>query len=417
MNDCFMLKANGQPCTARAWRGLNDTHPDHLHFCGTHKPVYRRIARDVGVGAHPPQLGGPPPVHHTAGRCLETVKVWDGMPLRQVIRWCPNNAIEGSHLCAEHRDREAARAQRAAARAERLNIPAIVHTLVHALLETEPMPRWREAVTVLAAMNDVPLAARWRAARAYYNTGRVRREEVLQWRHAPRWRLERYWAWVIGGRQGPEPDLENPPVLAQAPLPPAVPRAANLGTLARDSQNVHTRVVTDQTNTATNKLLTVVVPETQQTEKTMTLVWLGILNIAYGSYLRVAQDVNRWFNTKDCRATGDNLYRRLLRGLVATLAAEKDDERRTEMYRRLWEECHEAVGMCCEGHISRLCNVLVGFDEAFQPPVPFGEILQSKMAAIAGLDVSDEEKRKQANAFFDEHGTPQEERVAWLDAF
>ena len=149
----------------------------------------------------------------------------------------------------------------------------------------------------------------------------------------------------------------------------------------------------------------------------MTLVWLGILGVSYGSYLRVAQDVNRWFNTKDCRVVDDNLYRKLLRGLVAMLNAEKDDERRSELFRRLWEECSESVGMCCEGHISRLCNVLVGFDEAFQPPVAFGEILQSKMAAIAGLDISDDEKRKQANAFFDEHGTPQEERVAWLDAF
>jgi hypothetical protein len=73
--------------------------------------------------------------------------------------------------------------------------------------------------------------------------------------------------------------------------------------------------------------------------------------------------------------------------------------------------------MCCEGHISRLCNVLVGFDDAFQPPVSFGELLQSKMSAIAGLDVTEEEKRRQATAFFDEHGTPAEERVAWLEAF
>jgi hypothetical protein len=99
------------------------------------------------------------------------------------------------------------------------------------------------------------------------------------------------------------------------------------------------------------------------------------------------------------------------------IGMEKDAERRSELYRRAWEECHESVGMCCEGHISRLCNVLVGFDEDFQPPVPFGEILQSKMAVIAGMDVSDEEKRKLANAFFDEHKTPQEERTAWLEAF
>ena len=134
-------------------------------------------------------------------------------------------------------------------------------------------------------------------------------------------------------------------------------------------------------------------------------------------FLRVAIDINKWFNTKDCRVVGDNIYRRLLRGLVALISSEKDDERKVEMYRRVWEECSESVGMCCEGHISRLCNVLVGFDEAFQSQVPFGEILQSKMAAIAGMDVSEEEKRKLANAFFDEHKTPAEDRTAWLEAF
>ena len=75
------------------------------------------------------------------------------------------------------------------------------------------------------------------------------------------------------------------------------------------------------------------------------------------------------------------------------------------------------MGMCCEGHISRLCNVLVGFDDAFQPPVALGELMQQKMAAIAGLDVSEEEKRRQATQWFTEHGVPEAERVAWLDAF
>jgi hypothetical protein len=73
--------------------------------------------------------------------------------------------------------------------------------------------------------------------------------------------------------------------------------------------------------------------------------------------------------------------------------------------------------MCCDGHISRLCNVLVGFDDAFAPPVPFGEILQNKMAAIAALEIETEEKVRQANTFFNEFAVPEPERVAWLEAF
>jgi hypothetical protein len=43
--------------------------------------------------------------------------------------------------------------------------------------------------------------------------------------------------------------------------------------------------------------------------------------------------------------------------------------------------------------------------------------MQQKMAAIASLDVSDEEKRRQATAWFDEMAVPAAERAAWLDAF
>lgn len=220
-----------------------------------------------------------------------------------------------------------------------------------------------------------------------------------------------YWRWLEAGQRDPEP------VFADLPPPPPPPPIRDLARLAADNQNVHTRQVTEQTNKATEKLLAVKVPETQQTEKTLALVWLGGLDVAHNKYLRVATDINKWFNTKDCRSPNDNLYRKMLRGLVALIGSEKDDERKTELYRRCWEECYEAVGMCCEGHISRLCNVMVGFDESFEPPVSFGEILQSKMAAIAGMDVSEEDKRKQATAFFDEHNVPQEERAAWLDAF
>ncbi len=390
---CCAIKADGNRCTSRASRLDADTHPEHLDFCGTHKPCYNRMVHQVFDHTH-----------HTPGRCYHTARAWAGMPLARRTVWCPFAAEAGQMFCGTHAQRQANRAARAVAAN---NDREMVQTLFMALRDQEPQPTWRQAAQVIFLMPDVALEIRRKAAFRYF--------QRFAWDVAipvpARWRFDAYWRWIVDGQQGPEPDLVAPPV---QPQPPPAPE---LGRMARDPQNVHTRAVTDQTNTATEKLLAVKVPETQQTEKTLTLVWLGGLSVSYHTYLRVATDINRWFNTKDCRVPNDNLYRRMLRGLVALIGSEKDDERKSEMYRRAWEECTEAVGMCCEGHLSRLCNVLVGFDEAFQPPVPFGEILQSKMAAIAGLDVSEEEKRRQANAFFDEHKTPVEERAAWLDAF
>ena len=110
----------------------------------------------------------------------------------------------------------------------------------------------------------------------------------------------------------------------------------------------------------------------------------------------------------------DFLYKRILDALWVRIQA---SEHKTELKKRLWEEWTESVGMCCDGHITRLVNVLVGFDPEFLPPVSTGELLQQRMATLAGLEIETEEKVLRANAIFDELGTPAEERTAWIDAF
>ena len=333
--------------------------------------------------------------------------------------WCPSPPAEGQMLCPLH---ERERADRVRVAEERANERNTVRGILDALLAEQPPVPFRRAIRVLAEMRDEREEIRYAVAWQYFIHQRTVQLEPGD-RGFLAWPFRRYWGWAINGQVGPEPGLGGEQVVdapaARAARAPAAP-ARDLARLAADNQNVHTRVVSEQTNKATEKLKTVKVPETQQTERTLALVWLPTIvgtKVAYSTFLQVSTDINKWFNTKDCRVKDDNLYRKLLRGLVALMSAEKDEERKSEMFRRCWEECHEAVGMCCEGHISRLCNVLVGFDEDFQPPVPFGEILQSKMAAIAGMDVSEEEKRKLANAFFDEHKTPEADRTAWLEAF
>jgi len=384
---CSALKLDGAPCTHHSHRAHDDTHPAHLQFCGTHRNTYMRTVATIGG------------THHTEGRCMETARGRTPAGLT-VLRWCPNAAEVGHHHCGTHQQRIDARVAHAA---NPNNPRQIARALLTAFQEQVPIPNWQAVAQVMHGMADVPAEVRLLVARQYFDRTAAGR---------PRWQFGLYWRWLDDGGAGPLPDFD-----ALAAPPPPAPVVRPLGALARDSQNVHTRAVTDQTNAATEKLSTVKVPPTQQTEKAMAVIWLGKLDVPYSTFMRVAGDVNRWFNTKDCRAVDDNLYRKLLRGLVAIISGESDDERKTEMYRRLWEECLEATGMCCEGHISRLCNVLVGFDDAFKTPVAFGEILQSKMAAIAGMDLSEEEKRRQATAFFDEYGTPAEERVAWLEAF
>jgi len=194
----------------------------------------------------------------------------------------------------------------------------------------------------------------------------------------------------------------------------APPVAAPLQRLAQDQQNVHTAHVTKQTSEGEEKLLSVKTDGRQ--------VGLRVLRsfaARSGSLTRVlhvANDVEYWYNQPTCRRVGDRLYARVLEGLWA-LIEQQPQEQRAELKIRLWEEASESVGMCCEGHISRLVNVMVGFDEAFQPRMSVGESIQAKMAELAGkADLSAAEKVAQARAFLTELAVSAEEQAPWLEA-
>jgi hypothetical protein len=88
-----------------------------------------------------------------------------------------------------------------------------------------------------------------------------------------------------------------------------------------------------------------------------------------------------------------------------------------ELVLRLYQEIKESRKKCHSGKMARLCNVLVGFDERFNPPVAPGQIVQYKMLAISQKPISVEHKVGEAWKVFEEFKTPMEEREAWIREF
>jgi len=197
---------------------------------------------------------------------------------------------------------------------------------------------------------------------------------------------------------------------ARAVPPPPRPE---LQRLAEDRQNVHTAAVNRQTKEGEDRLLATPTDGRQ--------VGLRILRVfsARAGTLRdvmyVMNDVNDWYSRTTIREPGDRLYGRLLEGLWA-LIDKQPHAVRGELITRLWQEMAESVGMCSEGHISRLINVMVGFDDNFNPPVSLGEVLQTKIAAIAAMDIPVTGKLSQARALMTELGLPASEQAPWLEA-
>ena len=189
--------------------------------------------------------------------------------------------------------------------------------------------------------------------------------------------------------------------------------------LAADSQNVHTREITQQMRDSINILLAVQVPPEQSgSVREMRVGWL---EKGYSLYEidMVYRDVVNWWNKDTIFSENDKLYRRILRGLWWTIKQYKADVR-AELEKRLWEELKDGAipySVCTQGHVARISNVMIGFDDAFVPPIPVGEILQQKMAAIYAMDVDYEEQMRLAEAVLEELKIPREQHGEWLSAF
>lgn len=326
-------------------------------YCGVHAPIHARL----------------PP--HVAGRC-EFSSTAAGVP-----SWCPSEVAAGDRLCPFHVERRV----------------AIGHRLVAA---RDREQRHREALRAQAqaqrladadahAVHDQHLAG----VRAQNDAAFARQRPFLA------------GLFAAAGEDG----------VVRAPPAPPLARAADLQRFAQDGQNVHTRLITKQTSDGEARLLSMKTDGRQ--------VGLRVLRCfaSRGSagltrVLRVANDVEYWYNQPTCRRVGDRLYARVLEGLWA-LIEQQPQEQRAELKVRLWEEASDSVGMCCEGHISRLVNVMVGFDEAFKPRMSVGESIQAKMAELAGkADLSGAEKVAQARAFLTELAVSAEEQAPWLEA-
>lgn len=394
MQQCMGIKADGLQCSRHS-RTVRDPEAPHLHFCATHWRTYdQRIERMHGrnPNANP---------HHVEGTCM----CFD----RQ--RWCGHPAIEGQLMCTRHHEEAELVRRRIQAAAER---DRRVVDLLTEYRQREPQMTWRQVVDALFARDD------WDTLRPdeWFTIGRryllqpaIRDPEFNELIH-----FVVYWRWRERGGNGPAPDLRDVQLLPQGPQQAP---ARTLGAIARDNQNVHTQAVSEQTNQGLEKLLDIrkQYTATMRAPDWFASKWL-VRSFGHWTHVsRVVEDMYRWYVQPSCRTPNDFLYRRALEGLYLLIRNMPTEETKQELFRRAFEECWESVGMCCDGHISRLCNVLVGFDEAFAPPVPFGEILQSKMAAIASQDISTEEKIRQATTFFNEHAVPDADRAAWLDAF
>ena len=184
--------------------------------------------------------------------------------------------------------------------------------------------------------------------------------------------------------------------------------------IAHDLQSVHRTEVSEQPNRGIKIILETPVPPEQKTIDALLYSWVSYTPYTSAEVMKTLVDVEHWYNQSYCLEPGDYHYKKLLDHSVALINVSRN---RNELFKRLYEEATESVGMCCVGHINRIVNAFVGIVDGFDSPLPVKELLQTRLASIAATDKSTEEKQKDARIVLTELRIPEAEHAVWLEAF
>ena len=184
--------------------------------------------------------------------------------------------------------------------------------------------------------------------------------------------------------------------------------------IALDSQSVHTSVIVRGTNNGILLLSKVDVVCGQKTLSEIMGAWA--LKPAFQK-MTVYNDMKDWGSRATVMSDKENVYRSVLRGLWAKIKSISDNAIKLELIERLWQECYESVQLCADGHVARLVNVMVGFDDAFTNNLSPMEYFQHNISLIAASTVPLKQKIEQAHRLMDDIKMQEGERVAWIEAF
>jgi hypothetical protein len=187
----------------------------------------------------------------------------------------------------------------------------------------------------------------------------------------------------------------------------------NLRAFALDPQSVHRSSVQNSTHKAVLELLSRPAPPADQ--DTLPEI-VGIFNTsatlrwpAHDAHdardMTITELTDNYFNM----SAFSTPYSSVLDYVWAYIGGHAE---KNELTQRLAEELYEGKGMCSNGKMARLINILQGYDESLETAAP-RELFQQRIAELASKPLA--ERTAAAHALFAEFRIPENEHAAWIE--
>jgi len=198
-------------------------------------------------------------------------------------------------------------------------------------------------------------------------------------------------------------DSNNPEIIEFKELPKD--NNVNLESLSKDKQNIHTKPIVETVLIRAKELINLSKDSSNED------VFFYLLSDELLSN-KAKENLNSYFYANDSiYELPKPTYRLVLQGLWKYIQS-KSPSIREEMIERLRQELEDNVGTCAQGNLSRLTNVLNGYDKNIvESQISLSDIM-SQISKEKNLSI----RKKKAIEVLKKHKVSKEEYNAWMEA-
>ena len=182
-----------------------------------------------------------------------------------------------------------------------------------------------------------------------------------------------------------------------------------LGNIANDRQSVHTTVVVEKVKTMVDKIIKIEVPSEYQTETLKTTAEI-ILECKL-SKKAAWQMMSKYCDDESIYELGNGIYANVLNCVWQYIKSSPDAN---DLKKILAVEMEDNIGMCSQGNLSRLCNILSGYiDGLVIDNRSILEVLGDKLSNLMSID-NKVERLNLAEGILKEMNIPEVDWSTWI---
>lgn len=197
----------------------------------------------------------------------------------------------------------------------------------------------------------------------------------------------------------------GPPVAAARPV-------GELARFAGDNQNVHTTVAVNMTKEVINRILKIPVPAEYKWNSQYCSKTPGEIVVQCRLTPKAAwQMISKYCQDETIYDLEKGIYGKVLDGVWQYVLHMEDSSGIVMSLRQEMEDC---IGMCAQGNLTRLCNILAGYMEGIGSQESQSEILGRKIPLVMAIE-DEKERLHEAIKLLGEVGLPRDQWLDWIE--